>query len=68
VAFPDRSHGWAEGTIDKGDGTRVGIIVATSDGGATWTEVFETTMQLRDIAFPDRSHGWAVGGDTLPPS
>ena len=66
VAFPDKSHGWAEGAIEKGDGTRVGIIVATSDGGATWTEVLETTMQLRDIAFPDILHGWAVGGD--PPT
>jgi photosystem II stability/assembly factor-like uncharacterized protein len=61
VAFPDTCHGWAEGAIDKADGTRVGAIVATSDGGATWREVHKTTMTLRDIAFPDILHGWAVG-------
>jgi photosystem II stability/assembly factor-like uncharacterized protein len=66
VAFPDTRHGWAEGFIEKDDGTRVGIVVATSDGGATWAKVHETTMTLRDIAFPDIHNGWAVGGD--PPT
>jgi hypothetical protein len=55
-----------EGAIEKGGGTRVGIIVATSDGGATWAEVHQTTMTLRDIAFPDILHGWAVDGDHHP--
>ena len=66
VAFPDTLHGWAEGFIEEGDGTRVGIIVATTDGGATWAEVHKTTMTLRDIAFPDIHNGWAVGGE--PPT
>jgi len=65
-AFPDTSHGWADGFIEEGDGARVGIIVATSDGGATWAVVHKTTMTLRDIAFPDILNGWAVGGD--PPT
>lgn len=66
VAFPDTSHGWAEGAIAKEDGTRVGIVVATADGGTHWTQVLQTTMQLRDIAFPDLLHGWVVGGN--PPT
>ena len=66
VAFSDTRHGWAVGAIEKDNGPRVGIIVATSDGGATWAVVHQTTMTLRDIAFPDTQHGWAVGGN--PPT
>jgi photosystem II stability/assembly factor-like uncharacterized protein len=66
VSFPDTCHGWAEGYIEKGDNVRAGIIVATSDGGATWAEIYETTMTLRDVAFPDVLHGWVVGGN--PPT
>jgi photosystem II stability/assembly factor-like uncharacterized protein len=61
VAFPDAGHGFANGAIEI-DGNRVGIIVATSEDGATWAEVHKTTTTLRDIAFPDILHGWAVGG------
>src|SRR5258705_12004159 len=66
VPCPDARHGWAEGFFKEGDGTRVGIIVRTSDGGAHWHQVFETTGTLRDIAFPDILHGFAVGGN--PPT
>src|SRR5664279_3131319 len=62
VAFPDTCHGWAEGYVEKGEGARIGIILATSDGGATWAEIHETTMTLRDIAFPNILNGWVVGG------
>jgi len=36
VSFADAQHGWAVGGNGSGDGS-VGIILATADGGATWT-------------------------------
>src|SRR4029077_12799483 len=66
VAFPDTCHGWAEGATEQANGTRVGIIVKTSNGGAKWTTVHETTMTLRDIAFPYILHAFVAGGD--PPT
>ena len=71
VAFPDTCHGWAEGAIDKADGTRVGAIVATSDGGATFSRQAEEAVNFADdfrgVAFPDTQHGWAVGGASPDP-
>ena len=65
VAFTDASHGWALGVREG----RIGVItdaaiIATSDGGATWT-VQKTPVGLGSmdgLAFPDARHGWAVGG------
>ena len=50
VAFCDAAHGWAVG--------RDGAILATTDGGATWT-----ASSTRDFAqaFCGREYGWAVG-------
>jgi photosystem II stability/assembly factor-like uncharacterized protein len=42
---------------------RDGTIVATSDGGATWSE--QRTKQrydLREVAFIDAQRGWALIG------
>jgi hypothetical protein len=39
-----------------------GTILATSDGGATWTaQNSGTTIRIFSVAFTDASHGWAVG-------
>jgi len=54
VLVIDASHGWAVGA----DGT----IVATADGGTTWSaETSGTTQWLEGVSFADASHGWAVG-------
>jgi photosynthesis system II assembly factor YCF48-like protein len=54
VACVDANHGWAVGY----DGT----IVATTDGGATWTaQTSGTTNTLIWVSFVDANHGWAVG-------
>ena len=54
VAFSDAAHGWAVGA----DGT----ILATSNGGATWSgQSSGTTSDLYGVAFSDASHGRAVG-------
>ena len=44
-----------------------GAIVATTDGGATWTAQSPgTAAHLTDVAFSDATHGWAVGeGGTI---
>ncbi len=54
VAFPDAAHGWA---VSGG-----GDILATTNGGATWTTQSSGTHAfLWGVAFSDRAHGWAVG-------
>ncbi len=56
VSFSDATHGWA-----VGDGA---TILATSDGGATWTrQGWEATnTPLYGVASVDDLHAWAVGG------
>jgi photosystem II stability/assembly factor-like uncharacterized protein len=57
----DASHAWAVG--GNPDGTDP-IILATSDGGATWREQRSgATRTLYGVAFADQWHGWAVGRD-----
>ena len=42
---------------------QLGTILATSDGGASWTRQESGTNQdLYDVAFPEASIGTAVGG------
>lgn len=55
VCFVDRLHGWAVG--DKG------TIIATSDGGDTWTSQSSGTrvVGFTDVSFADTRNGWAVG-------
>ena len=54
LSFADDVHGWAVGEF--------GTIVATSDGGATWTgQISKTTVRLRGVSFSDTAHGWVVG-------
>ena len=51
LAFPDATDGWA--VADRS-------ILATSDGGATWTSQ-ATDAALAGVSFPDTSNGWVVG-------
>ncbi|SQF97657.1 BNR/Asp-box repeat-containing protein [Paucimonas lemoignei] len=56
VAFVDDKHGWAVGHDAQ--------ILASSDGGATWTKQFEDLKReapLLDVWFKDTSNGFAVG-------
>lgn len=57
VYFVDDRHGWAVG--------HDALILATRDGGATWTRQFDDVAReapLLDIWFKDRNTGYAVGG------
>ncbi len=58
VDFPTQTHGWAVG--------HDGVILATRDGGKTWTlQHFdpnpEFPLQFLDVHFLDESHGFAIG-------
>lgn len=57
VSFVGSQHGWAVGAG--------GTILATDNGGATWTQqslpLTLVNAQLRSVSFVDRDNGWAVG-------
>ncbi|HLT04899.1 MAG TPA: YCF48-related protein [Pseudomonas sp.] len=56
VTFVDPQHGWAVG--------HDALILATQDGGATWTRQYEDRERespLLDVWFRDRQYGLAVG-------
>jgi hypothetical protein len=63
VAFADPAHGWAVG-MDTGHNA---LVVATTDGGSTWTtQTAGTTNMLYSVTFVDATHGWLVGdGGTI---
>lgn len=56
VYFVDDKHGWAVG--------HDALILATSDGGKTWTQQYENRegeVPLLDVWFEDSQHGFATG-------
>lgn len=56
VQFVSASQGWVAGA---------GRIIATGDGGATWTSQYSGPARLVQVDFTDASHGWAVGTSGL---
>ena len=67
VAFSDADHGWAAGStwvddpIDDSDTGYWGTILATTDGGVTWsTQVSGVQAFFSGVAFPDAAHGWVA--------
>jgi photosystem II stability/assembly factor-like uncharacterized protein len=56
VAFPSTSRGWAGGT---------GAIIATTDGGSTWTQQYDGPADIRSLEFADEQHGWAVASTSV---
>lgn len=72
VVFADATHGWAVGAILGDEGTNASVILATTNGGATWTRqltyhppVLENQpgAVLTAIACSDARHLVAVGTD-----
>jgi len=62
VFFSDTSHGWAVGNTASMGGPESNIILATTDGGTTWTGQSSTpTAMLYGVTFVDARHGWVVG-------
>ncbi len=61
--FTDKDHGWAVGAGMSSLGDETGIILKTSDSGATWKTVLDRrTDGLRSVCFVNNNIGWAVGG------
>lgn len=66
LAFVDAAHGWAVGArLDKLHMNAGPLILATSDGGATWkardASSAGSRAMLSSVAFVDAAHGHAVG-------
>lgn len=66
VAFITPLEGWLAGAVSNGNGHQQrDIIYHTIDGGATWTQQLDKSIELafglNDIAFADSRHGIAVG-------
>jgi photosystem II stability/assembly factor-like uncharacterized protein len=61
LTFTDQRHGWAVGSK--------GAILATDDGGLTWSRQRSgTSLQLSRVCFLDSRRGWVVGfaGEDMP--
>jgi photosystem II stability/assembly factor-like uncharacterized protein len=58
VSFVSPTTGWAVGSYSG-----AGAILATIDGGTTWTSqvVPSGVVMLSSVSFVDASHGWAAG-------
>jgi photosystem II stability/assembly factor-like uncharacterized protein len=56
VQFVSPSQGWAVGA---------GRVVATTDGGQTWTRQYSGAAALDQADFIDARHGWAAGTNGL---
>lgn len=65
ISFVDAEHGWAVGVQMRNGGDMTPVILATSNGGATWTaqdaDAVDGEVELRSVSFVDAAHGWAVG-------
>jgi len=56
VQFVSARQGWTAGA---------GRVLATSDGGQTWTRQYSGPAELYQVDFVDARHGWAAGTNTL---
>ena len=60
VVFVDATHGWAvcPSTIS---GSSSSTVLATTDGGVSWTKQSVAPTDALALSFVSRSRGWAVG-------
>jgi photosystem II stability/assembly factor-like uncharacterized protein len=63
----DATHAWAVGFFINGSPAPQAIIVATADGGVTWTRQQPPhTSWLGGVSFVNQSTGWIVGNPCAP--
>ena len=55
-AFADSDHGWV---------MRGRVLYDTSDGGATWNELYESPQSMGILSFVSLNTGWALAQDNL---
>ncbi len=69
LAFTDAQHGWALVSTDTGNNTTQCAIMATLDGGQTWTQQLSENIQQQgqsyQMQFLDTSNGFALLGDSF---
>lgn len=66
VAFLDANHGWAVGGLPPEPGKESpGVVLSTSDGGATWVQQAVTTGDLWTLAVIDGQTAYAGGARGL---
>ena len=59
--FSDSNNGWA-----VGDSSAYGVILRTSDGGDSWTKIYETYFgYLSSIKFTSQNIGYAAGENSI---
>ncbi len=63
IYFADDQTGWAAGFAEEQ--FRTGIILKTTDGGATWIEHETENHVLSSIHFADSDYGWSVGKEGI---
>lgn len=57
--------GWTVGRLDGPNGTSVGVMLRTTDGGIQWTEVGTNVMPpLNAVRFVDEKNGFVLGQAT----
>ena len=68
VCFVDSLYGWAVGGFDDPTPTPSrGICLKTTDGGGSWTVVYDTTNRsvMVSVSFVNRSRGWMMGDSSF---
>ncbi len=60
MSFVDAQHGW----LLEGDDSSTTVLLATSDGGATWTTLGVDTGQATHVTFADPTNGWMYGDNS----
>jgi photosystem II stability/assembly factor-like uncharacterized protein len=59
VHFVDDQRGWAAARSGIED-IQVGRVLATTNGGRTWSRIWATDFRVRDVFFVSPSQGWAA--------
>jgi len=61
--FADAAHGWAMLRLTSSSNFSIGLLFATSDGGATWTKLPDPPLG-DPVRFTSATDGWLTGGPT----
>ena len=61
VFFLDRQHGWITLRLSSGSNFSLGLLVSTTDGGATWSRLPDPPVAER-VYFVTPTNGWIAGG------
>lgn len=65
VDFVDQLHGWVNLDLVSGAAFHLGLLLATADGGKTWTRAPGGSGTAGDIIFVSTEKGWVTSGDEI---